>query len=247
MPHREVSIDTEDGRSSASLQVPEGEGPWPAVIMFTDAGGLRDAFREMGRTMAGLGYVTLVPDIYYRHGEYAPFDMQTVFADAQERERILAMVHSVSTAGAVSDARAYVDFLLSLPECSGSAVATTGYCLGGTMSLNVAGRLGDLVAAAASFHGGDLASEDDPDSPHLSASGIAAEIYVAGATKDRSFSDDQRDRLDEALRTAGVSYAIETYPARHGFAVPDSPVYDEAASQRHWSALDELFGRAMSS
>jgi carboxymethylenebutenolidase len=242
---RSVEIATEDGSSPASLHIPEGEGPWPAVIMYPDAGGLRDSLRGMGEHMAGLGYVTLVPDFYYRSGGFAPFDLRTVFSDEGEQQRLMSLVSSVSADMTVRDARAYIEFLTSLPETAGDAVGTTGYCMGGRLSLIVAGNVGDQVAAAASFHGGNIASADDPESPHLLAGAITATVYVAGATDDASFPPDQRDRLERALSDAGVAHAIETYPAAHGFAVPDNPTYDPLAAERHWSALSSLFGASL--
>jgi carboxymethylenebutenolidase len=247
VPQRDVTIETKDGASSASFHVPTGERPWPAVIMYPDAGGLRDTMREMGDHLAELGYATLVPDFYYRHGGFAPFDMRSVFADQAERERIIAMVNSVSAEMAVRDARAYVGFLLSQQEVAGSAVGTTGYCMGGRLSLIVAGHLGNQVAAAASFHGGNIAAAEDAESPHRLAAGMAAQVYVAGATDDASFPPEQRDRLDEALTEAGVQHTIETYAAAHGFAVSDNATYDPAAAQRHWDTTASFFGRALRS
>lgn len=245
MPQRDVKITTEDGQSPASLHTPEGEGPWPGVIMFPDAGGLRDTMREMGERLSGLGYVVLVPDFYYRAGRYEPFDMRTIFTNPAERERLMAMVHSVSAEMIVRDATAYVDYLTSLPQTSGSAVGTTGYCMGGRLSLIVAGHLGGRVAAAASFHGGNIAAADDPESPHLRAKAMKATVYAAGATDDPTFPDEQRDRLERALTEAGVPHTVETYPAAHGFAVPDNASYDQAAAERHWDAMAKLFRSAL--
>jgi len=70
---------------------------------------------------------------------------------------------------------------------------------------------------------------------------MKATVYVAGATDDASFPPEQRDRLDQALTEAGVQHTIETYPAAHGFAVPDNPTYDAAAAERHWDAMANLF------
>jgi carboxymethylenebutenolidase len=134
---------------------------------------------------------------------------------------------------------------VSLPETAGDAVGTTGYCMGGRLSLLVAGHLGPRVAAAASFHGGNLASADDPDSPHLLAGTIAATVYVGGASDDASFPAEQRDRLEHALSNSGVKHTIETYPAAHGFAVPDNPTYDPASAQRHWDAMSNLFSASL--
>lgn len=245
MPQRAVEIPTEDGTCPASLHVPAGEGPWPAVIMFPDAGSLRPAFREMGEHLAGLGYVTLVPDLYYRHIPYAPFDVQTVFGDPPERERLMGLLGSLTAEVAASDARAYVDYLLALPETTGDAVGTTGYCIGGRISLTAATYLRDKIAAAASFHGGGIANESDPDSPHFRAAEITATVYVAGAIEDGSFTDEQRALLEKALTDSGVAHTIETYPGHHGFAVSDNGPYDPACQQRHWDALANLYGSTL--
>jgi carboxymethylenebutenolidase len=75
MTQRNVKIDTSDGTCPAALSLPDAEGPWPAVIMFADAGGMRDTIRQMGERLSGLGYVVLVPDFYYRNGPYEPVDI----------------------------------------------------------------------------------------------------------------------------------------------------------------------------
>jgi carboxymethylenebutenolidase len=240
-----LTIDAPEGSCSATLHTPEGEGPWPGVIMYADAGGVRDTFLSMADRLAGLGYAVLLPNIYYRSGEYAPFDMDTVFTVPEERARLGALA-SVLTAPVISeDGAAYAAALLARPEVSGTAVGTTGYCLGGRQSMTVAGALGDTVAAAASFHGGSLAVPDDPNSPHHKAAGVRATVYVAGATNDNSFDAAQSALLDEALTGAGVTHTIETYPAEHGFAVPDNPTYDAEAEERHYRAMAELYSGAL--
>jgi carboxymethylenebutenolidase len=104
----------------------------------------------------------------------------------------------------------------------------------------VAGRQPDRVAAAASFHGGGLAT-DAADSPHLLAGKIRAAVYVSGAKNDGSFTAQQAARLEEALTAAGVEHTIETYAGEHGFAVPDNPPYDADAAERHWAATRDFF------
>lgn len=259
MTQRTVEIETGDGICPAALSVPDGEGvrdgegtpdgegPWPGVILFADAGGMRDTIRQMGERLSGLGYLVLVPDFYYRNGPYEPIDMGRAFQDEKTRERIMTMMRGYTTDLAVRDARAFVDYLDTLPEKKPGGVGTTGYCMGGRMSLVTAANLGERIAAAASFHGGNLAKEDDPDSPHHKASAIRATVYVAGALEDQSFPDEQKSRLEAALTEAGVAHTIETYPAHHGFAVPDNATYDRAAGERHWQALDTLFGSVLGS
>lgn len=241
MRRLDVQIPAPDGRSSGTLHLPGGGGPWPGVLVFPDAGGARETIRQMADQLAGMGYVALVPDIYYRGGDWAPFDVATLFTDPQERARMRSLAGVLSNDRIVADAAAYAGFLLARPEVTGPAIGTTGYCLGGRLSLVAAAGLGRTIAAAASFHGGRLAVADDPASPHLSADRIAATVYVAGAQDDGSFTAGQAELLDGALTAAGVEHTVEFYPARHGFAVPDNPTYDAQASARHWAALGELY------
>ena len=237
----DVQILTPDGQCDGTLHLPGGTGPWPGVLVFPDAGGARETFRLMGDRLASMGYVALSPDIYYRAGDWAPFDMATVFTDTQERARLSSLAGALTSDRIIADAGAYSDFLLARPEVTGSAIGTTGYCLGGRMSLITAGGLGPKIMAAASFHGGRLAVADDQSSPHLSAGRMTATIYVAGAENDDSFTAEQAGLLTSALAAAGVEHTVEFYPARHGFAVADNLTYDAEASARHWDALSRLY------
>jgi carboxymethylenebutenolidase len=245
MPQTDVTITTEDGSCAASLHTPAADGSWPAVIMYPDAGGLRDTFRDMAGRLAALGYTVLVPDIYYRAGGYEPFDIATVFGDPDERARLMALMGSLTPDRIASDAGAFLDFLASRPEVSGTGVGTTGYCLGGQLSLRVAGHHPDRVAAAASFHGGNLAPEDGPDSPAQLADQIRATVHVAAAENDNSFPPEQYERLEQAFIAADVKYTMDTYPAAHGFAVPDNATYDADAAERHWTALADLYAGSL--
>ena len=245
MPSIHDTVTTADGSCAVTLYTPEGTGPWPGVVMYPDAGGVRDTFHTMAAKLADLGYAVLLPDVYYRSGEWAPFDMATVFNDADERQRLFTMISEVTPEVMASDAAAFFDYLAGRPEVSGDKFGTTGYCMGGRTSLIVAGRQPERVAAAASFHGGGLAS-DDPGSPHLLADNMKAAVYVAGAENDASFTPEQAATLDKALTAAGVEHSIEFYPAAHGFAVPDNAPYDADAAQRHWTAMKDFFGAKLS-
>jgi carboxymethylenebutenolidase len=245
MTRRNVEIVTPDGICPAVLSIPDGRGPWPAVIMFADAGGMRETMWQMGEQLSALGYIVLVPDFYYRNGPYEPIDMRTAFSTKETAEKVMSMMQGYSVDMAVRDAVAFVDYLDSLPETKPVGVGTTGYCMGGRLSLVTAGSLGGRIAAAASFHGGNLANADDPDSPHHKAGAMKATVYVAAAIEDQSFPEEQRDLLEKSLSEAGVTHSIETYPAHHGFAVADNPTYDSAAAERHWRATEQFFERTL--
>src|ERR1700722_11095587 len=241
MRRLDVQIPAPDGHSRGTLHLPDGDGPWPGVLVFPDAGGARETIRRIGDRLAGMGYAALVPDTYYRAGDWAPFTVATVFTDKQERARMSGLSSALTSDRVIADSGAYADFLLARPEVTGPAIGTTGYCLGGRMPLIAAEGLGHKLAAAASFHGGRLAVAHDPSSPHLLAGRVSATVYVAGAQDDNSFTAGQAELLERALTDAGVSHTVEFYPARHGFAVPDNPTYDAQADTRHWAALRDLY------
>jgi carboxymethylenebutenolidase len=241
----DVDVPMEDGTAAASLHVPEGSGPWPAVIMYPDAGSTRGVFREMADRFAGEGYVVLVPDIYYRSAGYEPFSIATVFTDPAERDRLRVLASLLTGDALASDAAAFADFLDGRSEVAAGARGATGYCMGGRMALTAAAALGERIGAAASFHGGRLAVEGDPSSPHHGAAAVRAVVYVGAAENDASFDADQEARLHEAYRAYGVEHTIEHYAAAHGFAVPDNPTYDETAAERHWKAMAGLFASTL--
>ncbi|TCK20223.1 dienelactone hydrolase family protein [Pseudonocardia endophytica] len=245
MARTDLTISTPDGDAPATLHTPDGAGPWPGVILYVDAGGVRPTMHAMADHLAVLGYAVLLPDVYYRHGDWKPFSMETAFSDASERERLMGMVHGLTSEMVAIDAESYVTALLDRPEVSGTAIGTTGYCMGGVLSLRTAGTQPERVAAAASFHGGNLATEAQ-DSVHRLADRMRATVYVAAAQDDGSFPAEQYERLDQALSGAGLSYTLETYPAAHGFAVPDNPTHDDEAEQRHWESLHRLYATALS-
>ena len=245
MPIAKDSITTADGTCDITIATPDGTGPWPAVVMYPDAGGPRPTFDEMAARLAALGYVVLVPDMYYRDSGWAPFDMATVFGDDAERARLFGMIQKVTPEVMVVDANAFFDYLTGRADVKGEKFGTTGYCMGGRTSFVLAGRLPDRIAAAMSFHGGGLVTDDDV-SPHLRADRISAVVYVGAAENDRSFTVEQGHILDAALTDAGVEHTVEFYPAAHGFAVPDNVgSYDEAAAQRHWDAMERVFAAAL--
>ena len=73
MRRQDTEIPMPDGTSRGTLHIPDGDDPRPGVLVFPDAGGVRETFRQLADRLAGLGYVVLVPDIYYRAGAWKPY------------------------------------------------------------------------------------------------------------------------------------------------------------------------------
>jgi carboxymethylenebutenolidase len=243
---REISIPTPDGDMRAFTFHPGGDGKWPAAIIFMDAPAIRPALFEFGERLAANGYFTLLPDLFWRAGPYAPINVAEVFADETKRREVFGkLMGSTNPERQLSDAKASLDFLAAQPEVKGDKVGITGYCMGAGVVMRTAGNYPDRIAAAAGFHGGRLAT-DAPDSPHLLAPKITAKVLVAGADEDAGFPPEQADKLREALTAAGVDNEITIYKgARHGYTMPDLPVYNEAAAERHWTEMLALFDETL--
>ncbi len=206
-----------------------------------DGLGIRPAMLELGERLATYGYYVLLPDLFYRSGPYEPMDPRAVFSDPEKRKVLMEKFFALATpAHIMSDTAAFLAHLAAEPSVRPGGIGTTGYCMGGLMSLTAAGTYPDRIVATASYHGGRLAT-DAPDSPHRLAPQIKSRVYVAGAIEDQSFPDDMKRRLEEALSAAGVDHRIETYPAKHGWVFRDTPVYDAAAAERHWQTMVALF------
>jgi carboxymethylenebutenolidase len=241
MSYEQVSIRTQDGECPAYVSAPPGDTRHPAVIFFMDGLGIRPTILDMAQRLAEQGYVVLVPDLYYRAGDYEALDPKKVFASGDVRGTIGHLLASTDNRRAGEDTEAFLTYLDSREDVAGTKVGTTGYCMGGAMSLTAAGTYPDRIAAAASFHGGNLAADSDL-SPHHLAPRIAARVYVAGADHDDSYPPEMATRLEQALSDAGVDHRCEIYPeALHGWTMKDFPVYNEAAAERHWSELVSLF------
>lgn len=248
MPRTQATVTTRDGQAPVHIFTPEpgsaghsGAQSWPAVLVYMDGRGIRPALFELADRIAQSGYYVLLPDLFYRAGAYEAPDPRVFSEDPAARKRWFERyISTANHANVRSDTEAYLAFLARQPQVRGERIGTTGYCLGGGLSLSAAGHFPERVAAAASYHGGNLAT-DAKDSPHLLADKIRGRVYVAGAIEDASFDDAQKARLLGALQAARVEAVVETYDgAKHGWVPSDSAVHHPEAAERHYRTLIQL-------
>jgi carboxymethylenebutenolidase len=244
---QDVTIPTPDGDARAFVFTPdEGSGPWPATIMFMDAPAIRPALFEMGQRLADAGYYVLLPDLFWRAGPYDPPDIKAARAGDPEAVAVFQKLRGSTGAGRqMTDTKACLDFLDAQPQADARKVGVTGYCMGGGIALRAAGTFPDRITAAASFHGGAMAT-DDAKSPHHLAPNIRAKVLIAGAEEDSGFPPEQRDRLAAALKAAGVDAEVSIWAGcRHGWVPTDMAVYNPEGAERHWRELVALFDETL--
>lgn len=244
-----VRIDTRDGKCPTGVFRPNhegaGPGPWPGIIVFMDGIGMRPALDPIAERIADHGYFVLLPDMFYRVGPYTAPEPAKLFGEPELRAKWYEKISAARDPNNLrSDIEAFLAFLSAQDAVRGTNVGTTGYCMGGRISILAAAWFPERIKAAGSFHPSGLAT-DEPESPHRLASKIRAKVYVAGATGDPGFDDAQRQRFDDALAAAGVDRTVVAYPAKHGWVPNDTPVHDAAQTERHYEALFALFDDAL--
>jgi carboxymethylenebutenolidase len=245
MSAKRVDLKSDDGVLDLHVFTPDsGAGPWPAVILYMDAFGIRPDLAAMGQRLASSGYVVAVPNLYYRT-PFEPFAPDVNATDSPERERFKRMIASINHAMVMRDTGLVIAWLGEQSFVKRNGMAALGYCMGGGYALSAAGTFPDRIVVAASFHGGSLAT-DKPDSPHRLAPQMRARVYIGAAEIDASFPPEQQVRLGQALTDAGVRHTLEIYPkAKHGFAMNGHIAYDRESAELHWQRLVALLGETL--
>ena len=250
----DVNINTPDGSCDAAFVHP-ATGSYPGVVIWTDVFGLRPTFREFGRRLAAEGYAVLVPNPFYRTAKAPLFDDPSKFdfGNPDNRAKLQGLTAPAMAPGAVEkDATAYVNWLDSQSAVNKHRkIGTQGYCMGGPLVLRTAAAMPARVGAGASFHGGGLVT-DMPDSPHLLAPKIKAQLYIAIAASDDAKEPQAKDKLKAAFSAAKVTADVLVISGtQHGWCVPDmptqmgKPIYDRMHAEDSWANLLRFYKTAL--
>jgi len=240
MIEEQIEIRTADGTMDGFLYRHEGESR-PGVIHLTDIGGIRSSQKAMASRLAAAGYTVLMPNLFYRFGKPPVIDFAAGFENEEVKKRLAELRGPLTPEAVQSDAGAYVDFLAGQEGVSPGGMGVVGYCFTGGVALRTAAARPDRIMAAASFHGGGLCT-DAPTSPHLLLPRIQARLYFGHAVEDRGMPPEVIERLEQALAAWGGRYESEVYDARHGWTVPDSPVFNGPQAERAFAKLTGLLG-----
>ena len=215
------------------------EGKHPAVILWPDIAGLRDAKKVMARRLASDGYSVLVPNPFYRSApapQFKDFDDFRKVGPWMQQNTPAALTETAKAVVAWLDQQASVD--------TSKGIGNQGYCMSGSWTIRTAAAVPDRVKAGASFHGGQLVG-DAPDSPDKLLAKTQASYLIAIAKNDDAQNPTHKDILKQAAEAAGRPAEIEVYGGDHGWTVPDSPVYNQAEADRAWERLLNLYKTAL--
>jgi carboxymethylenebutenolidase len=240
---KDVEIKTPDGTCDAYFVYPSS-GAHAAVLVWPDIFGLRPAFRQMGKRLAESGYAVLTVNPFYR-GARAPVVPAGATFNAETQAIVRPLAGALNATTHTSDAKAFIAWLDQQPQVDKNRkVGTTGYCMGGPITMRTAAAVANRVGAAASFHGGGLVTQM-PDSPHLLVPQMKAQYLFAVAQNDDMRDPEAKNVLRETFAKAKLDAEIEVYPAMHGWCPPDAQVYDQAQAEKAWGRMLVLFERAL--
>jgi carboxymethylenebutenolidase len=214
------------GQMRGYLVRPSGDGPFPAVLVMHENRGLNPYIQDVARRFAAAGFLALAPDGLSPIGGYPGNDdegrtMQRSLDQAELRQDM------------VNSAR-----FVKAHELSTGKLAATGFCWGGGTANYLATELGSELQAAAPFYGAAAATDRVPN--------IKAALQVHYAEND-DWVNKLRPEYEEALKAAGVSYEMHSYPGtRHGFHNYSTPRYDEAAARLAQDRMVAFFREKLS-
>jgi carboxymethylenebutenolidase len=223
-----IQIDTPDGPIDALLNLPQGQGPWPGVVVIHDIVGYGRDKESINERIAGAGYLALTPNLYSRGGRI---------------RCITRVMRELMTqrGRALDDILAARDHLQAMPECTGH-IGIAGFCMGGQFALVMSPK---GFGASAPFYGTPL-----PRNISKTLEG-ACPIVASFGGRD-PLGRGAPDRLREATAAKQITTDIKVYPgAGHSFAnnIPGQPLlritgfgYDEAATEDAWSRVFAFFG-----
>ncbi len=237
-----VIVTTKHGRMPAFVACPDGDGPFPPVILYMDAPGTREELRNHARRIARHGYFCILPDMYYRLG--------TILFDLTRRDDAMsgvvrAAMNSINNALVTEDTAGILSWLDAQDRVKPGPVGCIGHCMSGQYVTTLSAKFPHRMACAASLYGVGIVT-DKPDSPHLLLAGIKGEMYYAFAETDASVPDHVIPDLRAALAKTDVRHTIKVFPgAHHGFQFAERPApsYNTVASEQAWADIFAMLDR----
>ncbi|WPB58376.1 dienelactone hydrolase family protein [Xylophilus sp. GOD-11R] len=247
MQERTVDIQTGAGTMNTYIYHPDGDGPFPVVVMYMDSIGVREELADMCRRIATTGYYVIMPNLYYRTHRSVDIDPTRILDPAYHEKFVLLwdLIGALSNRMVEEDTAVLFDFIDGERHARNGPLGIVGYCMSGPFVFRLAGAYPERVACSASVYGVHLVT-DQPDSPHLLAGRIRGEMYFACAEHDKYVEAAELDALRRVIADTGINGRVEIYEQRdHGFAFPARKAFHKGATERHWERLFDMFDRTV--
>jgi carboxymethylenebutenolidase len=227
---------------------PDGDGPFPVVVFFHHGPGFDEGSDEAVQMIADAGFYVAALDRYWRHEPWITFDMAKLRSPEEpnpERDRFMSVITGTTDEHVEDDVRALLAEFEQDPAARRDRMGCVGYCIGARSVIRTMATHPDGFVAGVGLHP-SFCVTDEPNSPHESVPSIKGHLYVGIGAADQSSSPEQNKPLIDAVSELGDRGTVEIHDgADHGFAVPRSPSYHEAAATRSYDQALALFRKVL--
>ena len=215
MTNQTVEFPANGGTAPGYLSMPDGDGPFPGVVVIQEYWGLNDHIRDLADRFAGEGFASLAPDLY--HGEVA-----------QEPDDARKLAMHLDRAQAAKDIQGAVDYLLAQPQVEPKQAGVVGFCMGGTLALVMSYR-GRNVGAVVVFYGGG----PNPSDEEIAA--VSAPVLGIYGSEDKGIPEEKVRDLEARLQASNKPSEFHIYEgAGHAFMNNERPAYNPDAAHDAW-------------
>jgi carboxymethylenebutenolidase len=216
-----ISYSSGNRQVEGYLARPEGEGPFPAVVVIHEIFGLNENIREVAERFADVGYAALAVDLFGNRNR----------AVCMFRFMGQLMFNSLNNSS-VDDLKAGLSYLAGQPWVISDRLGAIGFCMGGSFAIAWA-CTDNRLRAIAPFY----AQNPRP----LEA--VARLCPVVGSYPDKDFTTKAGQKLDIELDRYNIPHDIKIYTdTKHSFFNDKGKVYNAAASEDAWRRILAFFG-----
>ena len=237
-----VDLSTAAGMMRAQVFRPAAPGKYPGLVLFSEIFQITGPIQRSARLMAGHGYIVVVPEIFH---EFEPMDTPLSYTpegtDKGNRYKIEKELSSYD-----SDARAAIDYLKALPDCTGR-LGCIGFCIGGHLSFRCA--MNPEILAAVCFYATDIhkrgLGRGMQDNSLDRANEIKGELLMIWGRQDPHVPQAGRDMIYRRLIELGSNFTWHEFNAEHAFMRDEGYRYNPALAQICYAMSYELFNRKL--
>jgi carboxymethylenebutenolidase len=242
---KEIRVDTPAGAMKVFV-AHTADVPTPVAIVYMDAIGYRDELKKIARRYANAGYYTVLPDLFHHIGDGTAFDIRKVIDEKMagpESARLFDAIGRTTPELGEDFTRAILEHVEHDEAARSGSKVCLGFCMGARHALHAMSAFPAEFVAGCGIHPGVLVT-DAPDSPHRELAGVRGEMYFGFAERDAASAPEILAAIEDEARRYDVALEIEVYSGTdHGFVMSDLPMFQEAASERHFERTLEVWER----
>jgi carboxymethylenebutenolidase len=229
------------------IAIPDGDGPFPAVVVNMGLGSVEETIQELTRRMAEAGFAAAAPQYSHRQKDNILEEVKSLQPGSPDRtKRLFEKVAQLRDDDVVADGRATVAHLQQLPQVDAERIGVVGFCLGGRITYLETTAIAEFKASVPFYPAGLWNAWGDGPSAFDRSSGISCPVLGLFGTEDGNPSPEDMAKLDAELTRLGKQHEFRTYEAGHDFQNFRAARYVEKAAKESWPVMVDFFRKHLS-